>query len=127
MKNSFPVAAALAAGIGIGSFGVHTLHAKSKPPVYMIEDNTEIDPAGFAKESVPLARESLKTYGGRYLGGGGGLSIDGDPPKGRVVLVRWNSVEQMMKWRHSPEYNAARAVGERYGHFRIFAVDDVPQ
>ena len=127
MKNSFAVAAALAAGIGIGSFGIHALHAQSKPPVYMIEDNTVIDPAGFAKEFAPLARESLKTYGGRYLGGGSGVSIDGDPPKGRVVLVRWESIEQMMKWRHSPEYNAARAVGERYGHFRIFAVDGVPQ
>jgi hypothetical protein len=40
MKNSFAVAAVLAAGIGIGSFGVHALHAQSKPPVYMIEDNT---------------------------------------------------------------------------------------
>jgi hypothetical protein len=50
MKNSFAVAAALAAGIGIGSFGVYALHAQSKPPVYMIEDNTVIDPAGFAKE-----------------------------------------------------------------------------
>ena len=127
MKNSFAMAAALAAGIGIGSFGVHALHAQTKPPVYMIEDNTVIDPAGFAKEFAPLARESLKTYGGRYLGGGSGVSIDGDPPKGRVVLVRWESVGQMMKWRHSPEYNAARTVGERYGHFRIFAVDGVPQ
>lgn len=127
MNNSFAVVAALAAGIGIGSFGVHALHAQAKPPVYMIEDNTVIDPDGFAKEFAPLARESLKTYGGRYLGGGSGVSIDGDPPKGRVVLVQWDSVEQMMKWRHSPEYTAARAVGEGYGHFRIFAVDGVSQ
>ena len=127
MKNSFAMAAALAAGIGIGSFGVHALHAQAKSPVYMIEDNTVIDPAGFAKKFAPLARESLKTYGGRYLGGGTGVSIDGDPPKGRVVLVRWESVDQMMKWRHSPEYTAARTVGERYGRFRIFAVDGVSQ
>ena len=123
MNNSIAMAAALAAGIGIGSFGVQTLHAQAKPPVYMIEDNTVIDPEEFAKEFAPLARESLKTYGGRYLGGGSGLSIDGDPPKGRVVLVQWDSVEQMRKWRHSPEYTAARAVGERYCRFRIFAVD----
>ena len=97
MKNSFAVAAALAAGIGIGSFGVHALHAQSKLPVYMIEDNTVIDPAGFAKEFAPLARESLKTYGGRYLGGGSGVSIDGDPPKGRVVLVRWSADRQRIR------------------------------
>ena len=92
MKNSFAMAAALAAGIGIGSFGVHALHAQTKPPVYMIEDNTVIDPAGFAKEFAPMARESLKTYGGRYLGGGsGGLDrrrsagrpSPGDPARAR--------------------------------------------
>lgn len=33
----------------------------------------------------------------------------------------------MMKWRHSSEYTAARAVGEKHGRFRIFAVDGVPQ
>ena len=41
MKNSFAMAAALAAGIGIGSFGVHALHAQTKPPVYMIEAREE--------------------------------------------------------------------------------------
>jgi uncharacterized protein (DUF1330 family) len=93
----------------------------------MIEDNTVRDPQGFAQEFAPLARESLKVYGGRYLGGGGGVSIDGEPPKGRVVLVQWDPMEQMTKWRHSPEYGKARAVGEKYGSFRIFAVDGVPQ
>lgn len=56
MKDSVAVAAALTAGIGIGSFGIHALHAQSKPPVYMIEDNTVIDPAAFANEFAPLAR-----------------------------------------------------------------------
>jgi uncharacterized protein (DUF1330 family) len=113
MKNSFAIAAALVAGIGIGGFGVQVLQAQTKPPVYMIEDNTVNDHDGFAQEFAPMARDSLKTYGGRYLGGGSGVSIDGDPPKGRVVLVQWDSVDQMMQWRHSPEYTAARAVGEK--------------
>jgi uncharacterized protein (DUF1330 family) len=125
MKNSFAMAA-LAAGIGIGGFGVHALQAQTKPPVYMIEDNTVNEREGFAKEFAPLARDSLQAYGGRYLGGGSGISIDGDPPKGRVVLVRWDSLDQMMKWRNSPEYIAAGAVGEKYGRFRIFAVEGAP-
>jgi uncharacterized protein (DUF1330 family) len=121
MKTSFAAAAALVTGIGIGAFGVRSLHAQTEPPVYMIEDNTVRDPEGFAKDFAPLARESLKTYGGRYLGAGSEISIDGDPSKGRLVLVQWESVDQMLKWRH--EYIAATAADERYGHFRIFAVD----
>jgi uncharacterized protein (DUF1330 family) len=125
MKNSFAMVA-LATGIGIGGFGVHALQAQTKPPVYMIEDNTVNEREGFAKEFAPLARVSLQAYGGRYLGGGSGILIDGDPPKGRVVLVRWDSLDQMMKWRNSPEYIAARAIGEKYGRFRIFAVEGAP-
>jgi uncharacterized protein (DUF1330 family) len=127
MKSSFAAASALVAGIGIGGLGVNSIHAQAKPPVYMIEDNTVRDPQAFAQEFAPLARESLKVYGGRYLGGGSGMSVDGEPPKGRVVLVQWDSVEQMTKWRHSPEYSTARAVGEKHGSFRIFAVDGVSQ
>jgi hypothetical protein len=86
MKNSFAVAAVLLTGIGMGGFGARSLQAQTKPPVYTIEDNTVRDPEGFAKEFAPLARESLKTYGGRYLGGGSGISIDGDPPRGALSL-----------------------------------------
>jgi uncharacterized protein (DUF1330 family) len=89
----------------------------------MIEDNTVRDPAGFANEFAPLARESLKLYGGRYLAGGLGVSIDGEPPKGRIVIVQWESLDQLMRWRRSPEYTQARAVGEKYGSFRVIAVD----
>ncbi|WP_316398194.1 DUF1330 domain-containing protein [Bradyrhizobium sp. 33ap4] len=75
---------------------------------------------GFAKEFAPLARDSVKTYGGRYLAGGNGISINGEPPKGRrVVLVQWDSIDQLMEWRRSPECMRARAVGEKYGAFRI--------
>jgi hypothetical protein len=42
MKTSFAAAMALVAGIGIGGFGAHPIHAQAKPPVYMIEDNTVI-------------------------------------------------------------------------------------
>ncbi len=127
MKSSFTAATALVAGIGIGAVGIHEIHAQAKRPVFMIEDNTVRDPEGFANEFAPLARESVKAYGGHYLAGGKGTSIDGDPPKGRVVLVQWDTLDQLMKWRHSPEYMQARAVGEKYGSFRIIAVDGVPQ
>jgi uncharacterized protein (DUF1330 family) len=93
----------------------------------MIEDNTVNNPEGFAKEFAPLARESVEGHGGRYLAGGSGSSIDGEPPKGRVVLIQWESMEQLMSWRRSPEYVRARSVGEKYGRFCIIAVEGAPK
>lgn len=127
MKTSFAVALALLAGIGIGAIGIQALHAQSKPPVYMIADNTVTDPDGYAKEYLPIAQPTIKAHGGRYVAAGKGTAIDGEPPKGRVVILRWDSLEQLQAWRHSPEYTKARAVGEKYAKFRVFAVEGVAQ
>lgn len=121
MKSIFAMAAALIVGFFIGSLGEH-VHAQESRPVFMIEDNTVTVPDRFASEFAPLARDSVKAYGGRYLAGGSGVSIDGEPPKGRVVLIEWDSMEQLMKWRRSAEYTEARRIGERYASFRIIAV-----
>jgi uncharacterized protein (DUF1330 family) len=125
MRSSFAAATGLLIGIGVGGVGNYVLHAQTRPAVFMIEDNTVREPTGFAREFAPLARESVKSYGGLYLAGGSGVSVDGAPPKGRVVLTRWDSLDQLMKWRHSPEYTQARAVGEKYGNFRIIALEGV--
>jgi uncharacterized protein (DUF1330 family) len=127
MKSSYAAAVALVLASGIGALSSHRTHAQANPPVFMIEDNTVSNPEGFAKEFAPLARESVEAYGGRYLAGGSASSIDGEPPKGRVVLIQWENMEQLMKWRRSPEYVRARAVGEKYGSFRIIAVEGAPK
>jgi len=53
--------------------------------------------------------------------------FDGDPPKSRVVIHVWDSLEQIQAWYNSPEYKEARKIGEKYAKFRSFAVDGVPQ
>jgi uncharacterized protein (DUF1330 family) len=127
MKNACALGLAILAGIGIGAVGVEGLHAQAKPPVYMIADNTVTDPAGYAKEYLPLAQPTIKAHGGHYVAAGKGTAIDGDPPKGRVVILVWESMDQLMAWRHSPEYEKARAIGEKYAKFRVFAVEGVKQ
>lgn len=118
---------AMIVGFCIGAYGFDRSHAQSTGPVFMIEDNTVVEPVGFAAEFAPLARDSVTAHGGQYLAGGSGVSVDGDPPKGRVVLIRWETMDQLMKWRCSPEYAKARTVGDKYGRFRIMAVEGAPQ
>jgi uncharacterized protein (DUF1330 family) len=121
------IVVAVLTGIGIGALAVEGLRAQTKPPIYMVADNTVIDPEGYAKEYLPLAQPTIKAHGGRYIAAGKGTAIDGDPPKGRVVILRWDSLEQLEAWRHSPEYTKARTIGEKYAKFRVFAVEAVAQ
>ena len=69
----------------------------------MIGNNEVSDPDGYMKEYLPLAQATLKAHGAVYVAAGKGTAIDGEPPKGRVVIIRWNSMEQLLAWRHSPD------------------------
>ena len=39
MRTAFATTLAMLAGIGIGAFGVQTLHAQKRAPAYIIADN----------------------------------------------------------------------------------------
>ncbi len=127
MKIFQAIALSLVGGIAIGSIGVKALHAQAKPPVYMIAMNEVTDPAGYANEYLPQARASIKAHGGRYVAAGTGTVIDGNLPKARVVVLAWDSMDQLSAWRHSPEYEAARKIGEKFAKYNLVAVPGVAQ
>ena len=125
MKNA--VALSILSGIAIGAAAIQTLHAQTNPPVYMIALNEVSNPEGYAKEYLPAARKTIADHGGVYVAAGTGTQVTGNLPNGRVVVLRWGSLEKLMAWRNSPEYQAALKVGEKYAKYNIIAVNGVPQ
>jgi uncharacterized protein (DUF1330 family) len=125
MRARYIVALSMVTGLAIGAGTVHALHAQAKPPIYMIGNNEVIDPVGYARDYLPPAQAAIKAHGGRYIAAGKGTVIDGEPPKGRVVILVWDSMEQLLGWRHSPEYEAARKIGEKYAKYNVIAVEGV--
>jgi len=125
MRSCYIAALSVFAGAGIGAGTIHALHAQAKPPIYMIANNEVADPERYAKDYLPAAQASLKAHGARYIAAGKGTAIDGEPPKGRVVIIVWDSMEQLLGWRHSPEYEAARKIGEKYAKYNVIAVEGV--
>ncbi len=125
MKRMSVIALALAvfAGIAIGTIG-EALYAQAKPPVYMVGNIEITNQEGYAKEYLPKAKALIQQHGGVYIAAGKGTTIDGSPA-GRVIILRWNSMEQLLGWRHSPEYEAVRKIGEKYAKYNLFAVDGV--
>jgi uncharacterized protein (DUF1330 family) len=125
MKLRYSILLSLLAGTAIGGTAVHALHAQAKPPVYMIAINEVSNPQGYAKEYLPTAKKTIKDHGGVYVAAGTGTQIDGSFPKGRVVVLRWDSMEALNGWRHSPEYETIRKVGEKFAKYNVVAVDGV--
>jgi uncharacterized protein (DUF1330 family) len=113
------------AGVAIGAATVQTLHAQAKPPVYMVAINEIKDADGYKTKYLPTAQKTIKDHGGVYVAAGPGTQIDGTFPKGRVVIMRWESLDALNKWRHSPEYEEIRKVGENFANYNVVAVEGV--
>jgi uncharacterized protein (DUF1330 family) len=127
MKKWPLIALSVIAGAGVGAGTMQVLHAQTKPPVYMIAINEVSNPDGYRKEYLPPAQASIKSHGGVYVAAGAGTQVAGSLPKGRVVILRWDSMEALLGWRNSPEYQAALKHGEKYAKYNIVAVNGVKQ
>jgi uncharacterized protein (DUF1330 family) len=126
MKIRHVVALSLFTGVAIGGAAIQGLHAQAKPPVYFVADNDVSDADAYAKEYLSLAQPLIKAGGGRYLAAGKATSFDGEPPKSRVIIIRWDSMDQLKTWFNSPEYRAARKIGDKYAKFHTFAIEGLP-
>ncbi|MET0537950.1 MAG: DUF1330 domain-containing protein [Xanthobacteraceae bacterium] len=113
----------MAAGIALGAAVIQTLHAQAKPPVYMVAINEVSNQEGYTKEYVPPAQKSVKDHGGVYVAAGPGTQVTGNLPNGPVVIVRWESMEALERWRNAPDFQAALKIGEKYAKFNIIAVE----
>jgi len=123
MKTHYTVALAMLTGIAIGAVAMQGLHAQAKPPAFVVAEVDVTNPDGFTKEYVPLAVKALGAAGSNPLARGGKVvAISGAPPK-RIVINRFDSLDQAVAAYNSPAYKEARAIGEKYGTFRTFAVE----
>lgn len=121
------MALAILASAGFGAAAVQGLHAQAKP-AYVIAQIDVTNQDGFAKEFAPLAVKALGAGDPGYKAlarGGKTVSIEGDPPASRIVINVFTDMDHAIAAYNSPDYKAARVIGDKYARFRIFAVEGV--
>ena len=128
MKARYTVIAAAIAGFGLGAVTIDQLHAQAKPPVFYIGEIDVKNVESYTKEYAPKAQATIRKSGGKILAAGSNITvIEGAPPKGRIAVIQWDSVEKIQAWRNTAEYKEARKIGDKYASFRAFTVAGVPQ
>ena len=128
MKMEYAVALSLMTGIAIGAVAIDRLHAQAKPPVYVVAEVDVTNPEAYAKEYVPKAIATNTAAGVHFLARGGKVTaLEGEPPKSRIVIQQWDSLEKVQAARNSAEYKEARKIGDKYAKFRAYAIEGLPQ
>jgi uncharacterized protein (DUF1330 family) len=127
VKMTRQFALGMAIGLALGATAFHALHARTTPLYYVAEVDVT-NPERYIKEFVPKAATSAEVYGGRALAAGSKIIvIEGSPPRNRVVIMGWESLEQLQAWRESGQYKNARKLGDQYAaSVRAFAIEGLP-
>lgn len=127
MKTSHKLALAVLASISIGAAGAKAIHAQQvkTPPGYVVAEVEVTDPIAL-KRYGDQAPAIVASFNGRYVVRGGAVqALEGEPPKGYVVVIGFNSVEKAREWYDSPAYKAIRPIRQSATKSRIFIVEGV--
>jgi len=73
---------------------------------------------------APKAWAVIEAAGGKLLAAGGKTTtIEGEPPKARVTVQQWASIEQYQAYRNSAAFKELLPLREKMGKFRTFTVE----
>jgi uncharacterized protein (DUF1330 family) len=130
MTTKLQVTLALLSGVLIGAAGVITIHAQATktPPGYVIAEVESTDPNPNAiKEYAAKVPQILADFNGHYVVRGGAVqALEGEAPKGSIVVLGFDSVEKAREWYNSPAYAAIRPIRQKATKSRLFIVEGVP-
>ncbi len=132
MKTTYKVAVALVAGISAGYVAAQTIRTQgaNPAPAYIIAE-VEADPAKQAnpveaKRYAEEAPKSLAAFQARYLVRGGSVqALEGDAPRGYIVVIAFDSVEQARAWYYSPAYEAIKPIRQNTTKSRLLLAEGV--
>ena len=129
IETAVIAAGALMLGAAAGAAAMAGRPAASTPKAYIVtEVDVTGDPETFQRDYAAHAAATTAPFGGSYLARGGRtVSLEGDPPKGRIVICAFASVEQAQAWRNSPAYVKIAAVRLREATSRQYIVEGVPE
>jgi uncharacterized protein (DUF1330 family) len=127
MKTNHKLALAVLAGVSIGVTCAEAIHAQQAktPPGYVIAEVEVTDPATMQKygEKVP---ETLAAFSHQYLVRSSKIqTLEGEPAKGGIVVIAFDSAEKAREWYDSPAYAAIRPIRQSAAKSRIFIVEGV--
>jgi uncharacterized protein (DUF1330 family) len=127
MKTRYSPTLAMLAGFGLGAIAVQGLNAQATPPVYQVVEIEPSDMETYLKDYVPKAQAAIKSAGGKFLAAGGKTTtIEGEPPKPRIVIQQWDSVEKIKAYRDSAAFKELLPLRNKLAKFRSFAVEGLP-
>jgi uncharacterized protein (DUF1330 family) len=129
MKGVVKISLAVTFGVLIGGGAAQLLHAQTKPPAYVVAEIAVRDKQGYEENYLKATAKDISDHGGKYLAGGYDktVSLVGDPPPNRVILLQFANMDAVKAWREQGNEDMENTIGPKYAKFRVYAVEGAAQ
>jgi uncharacterized protein (DUF1330 family) len=127
MKTNSKLVLAVLVGVSIGILSGISIRGQqvATPPGYLIAEAEITNPAALEKYGEKLA-ETLAPFHHHFVVRTSKVqALEGDPPKGRIVVIAFDSAEKARAWYDSPAYAAIRPIRQSAAKSRVFIVEGV--
>jgi uncharacterized protein (DUF1330 family) len=127
MKPNLKLSLTLLTGVALGIATAHTIHAQQPktPHAYVVAEVEVTDPAGMQKYGAQVPA-TLAPFNHHYVIRSGKFQpLEGEAPKGGLVVIAFDSADKAREWWDSPAYNAIKPIRQSAAKSRIFIVEGV--
>jgi uncharacterized protein (DUF1330 family) len=132
VNTNYKLTLAVLAGVSMGLAAAQAIHAQQQtvPPAYVIaeveKDPTKIEDPAASRRYAEEAPKSLAAFQAQYLVRGGKIqTLEGEAPKGYIVVIGFQSVEKARGWYFSPAYEAIKPIRQNSTKSRILILEGV--
>ncbi len=100
--------------------------AKAKPPAYYVAEFEITDPEGIKPYSAQV-ESTFKPYGGHFIvRGGKTISLEGEAPQRRRVVIEFASLAKAQAWYNSAEYTELKKIRQRSAKTDVYLIEGLP-
>jgi uncharacterized protein (DUF1330 family) len=128
MKPNHKLMLVMLAGIALGVAGATAIHAQQAKvaPGYVIAEVEVSDATAFQKYAAAVPG-TLAPFNAKYVVRAGKITpVEGDAPKGRFIVIAFDSVEKAQAWEDSAAYEAIKPIRHASAKSRVFIIEGVP-
>ncbi len=124
MNTRWKLVPATLVGISIG-LAIHGQQAKTAPGYFVAEVDVH-DLATMQKYGAKVP-DTLAPFNHQYLVRSSKIQpLEGDPPKGGIVVIQFDSAQKAREWYDSAAYAAIRPLRQASSTSRIYIVEGLP-
>jgi uncharacterized protein (DUF1330 family) len=117
------VTAGLLISLGANSTVYAQQQIDAKPHAFYIAEFVVTDREGMKPYSAQV-ESTFAPFSGRYIVRGGKISgLEGDGPKGGMVVIEFDSKDKAQAWYDSPAYRKLRPVRQKSAVSRVYIVE----